>query len=76
MRVTAHTLPGPVQNPTLESCRCSVSAKPRVGTSINHNYFSNNTWTRSRGLDTRKSLPMDETARPYRWQPGRRNARE
>jgi len=48
MRVPALTHSGPVQN---RSAGVAYSQQLSVRTFINNNYYSNNTWTKPRGLD-------------------------
>ncbi len=49
MRVPALTHSGPVQN---RSAGVAYSQQLSVRTFINNNYYSNNTWTKPRGLDS------------------------
>jgi hypothetical protein len=69
MRVSALTHSGPVQN---RSTGVSYSQQLSVRSFINNNYYSNNTWTKPRGLDIvfrelsvpiLKHLGVRETAR-------------
>lgn len=53
MRVSALNHPGPVRISALTSC---YSQQLSVRSFINNNYYSNNTWTKPRGLDKTNSV--------------------
>ena len=61
MRVSALNHSGPDKNPALN---CRYSQQLSAKSFINNNYYSNNTWTKPRGLD--------RSDRAHRGQAGRR----
>jgi hypothetical protein len=64
MRVSALTHSGPVQN---RSTGVSYSQQLSVESIINNNYYSNNTWTKPRGLDTKQAVKLVIKHYVWKW---------